>query len=103
MEPKHQRFSEYFKRISVFSKPHTEIHSHQQENSVTKADLTHELHGNGPCALCGRNPAAGYASIGDRWYCHGDNDPEPTCYMRASRDPSNFHTHGFAVSHETQP
>lgn len=37
----------------------------------------------GPCALCGRNPAVGFASIGDDWYCHGDFDPEPTCYMRA--------------------
>lgn len=38
----------------------------------------------GPCALCGRNPAAGFASIGDDWYCHGDDDPEPTCYMRST-------------------
>lgn len=42
-----------------------------------------DLHGDGPCALCGRDPAAGFASIGDDWYCHGDDDPEPTCYTRA--------------------
>lgn len=44
-----------------------------------------EPHGDGPCALCGRNPAAGFASIGDDWYCHGDDDPDPTCYMRSQR------------------
>jgi hypothetical protein len=38
-----------------------------------------------PCALCGRTPAAGFASIGDEWFCHGDDDPEPTCYMQAQR------------------
>lgn len=37
----------------------------------------------GPCSLCGRDPAVGFASVGDDWYCHGDFDPEPTCYMRA--------------------
>ncbi len=41
-----------------------------------------ELHGLGPCALCGRDPAAGFSSIGDKWYCHGD-DEERTCYMRS--------------------
>ena len=41
------------------------------------------LHGYGPCPLCGRDPAAGFAQIGDDWYCHGDDDPDPTCYMRA--------------------
>lgn len=41
----------------------------------------------GPCALCGRDPAVGFASVGDEWYCHGDLDPEPTCYMRASWAP----------------
>lgn len=33
------------------------------------------------CGLCGKDPAAGFASINDTFYCHGDFDPEPTCYM----------------------
>jgi hypothetical protein len=41
------------------------------------------LSGVGKCGLCARDPAAGFASVGDVWYCHGDEDPEPTCYMRA--------------------
>lgn len=41
------------------------------------------------CALCHKRPAPNAASItgsDDRvlWYCHGDDDPTPTCYMRAS-------------------
>lgn len=35
------------------------------------------------CGLCGRDPAAGFATINDVRYCHGDDDPEPTCYMRS--------------------
>lgn len=35
------------------------------------------------CGVCGKDPAAGFASIGEMFYCHGDYDPEPTCYMRA--------------------
>lgn len=35
------------------------------------------------CGLCGKDPAAGFAAIGDTFYCHGDDDPEPTCYMRS--------------------
>lgn len=35
------------------------------------------------CGLCGADPAHGYALIGDTRFCHGDDDPEPTCYMRA--------------------
>lgn len=35
------------------------------------------------CHWCGRDPAEGLASIGDRRYCHGDHDPEPTCYQMA--------------------
>lgn len=34
------------------------------------------------CAECGF-PATGVATIGNKRYCHGDDDPEPTCYMRA--------------------
>ena len=56
-----------------------------------------ELHGGGPCALCGRDPSAGFASIGDEWYCHGDDDPEPTCYMRATWDEANRDKNGAAV------
>lgn len=42
----------------------------------------------GPCARCGKNPAAGYASTwsqadGEKWYCHGDDDESPTCYEQA--------------------
>lgn len=35
------------------------------------------------CARCGKDPADGYAFIGDKRFCHGD-DQDPTCYMRAS-------------------
>ena len=35
------------------------------------------------CGLCGRDPAAGFATVNDVRYCHGDDDPEPTCYMRS--------------------
>lgn len=34
------------------------------------------------CARCGAL-ATGFASIGDKRYCHGDDDPTPTCYMQA--------------------
>lgn len=41
----------------------------------------------GPCAACGKNPAAGFASLntreGERWYCHGDSTGSPTCYELA--------------------
>ncbi len=37
----------------------------------------------GFCAGCDR-PATGFAFIGDDRYCHGDDDPSPTCYMLAS-------------------
>ena len=30
------------------------------------------------CARCGRDPAAGYAFIDQRRYCH--EDPQPSCY-----------------------
>jgi len=38
------------------------------------------------CHLC-KKPATGLASTwdiheGERWYCHGDDDPSPTCYER---------------------
>lgn len=39
----------------------------------------------GPCGLCGRRPASGYASswtqsAGEVWYCH--EGASPTCYER---------------------
>lgn len=34
------------------------------------------------CHACGRTPAAGFASVNGARYCHGDNDPTPTCYSR---------------------
>lgn len=37
------------------------------------------------CGLCG-NRATGFATIGDTRYCHGDFDPEPTCYEQAQWD-----------------
>lgn len=40
----------------------------------------------GPCALCNRNPAVGFASINGKWFCHGDYDPSPTCYMRSQSE-----------------
>jgi hypothetical protein len=47
----------------------------------------------GPCGLCGKDPAAGYASTwtragGETWYCHGDDDESPTCYERSGRGES---------------
>lgn len=38
------------------------------------------------CGLCGQE-ATGYASVwserlGETWFCHGDEDDEPTCYER---------------------
>lgn len=36
------------------------------------------------CGLCDKDPAEGFASVNGVFYCHGDDDPEPTCYMRAS-------------------
>lgn len=32
------------------------------------------------CGWCG-NPATGLASICEVRLCHGDDDPEPTCYQ----------------------
>jgi hypothetical protein len=40
---------------------------------------------NKKCARCGKR-ATGFATINDDRYCHGDNDPEPTCYMRGPVD-----------------
>jgi hypothetical protein len=37
------------------------------------------------CGWCGKDPAEGVASVNDTFYCHGDEDPEPTCYMRSQR------------------
>lgn len=54
-----------------------------------------ELHGNGPCAACGKNPAEGYASIYldgvERWYCHPDEGP--SCYERAEVWPLDGERH----------
>lgn len=41
------------------------------------------------CYWCGRDPAAGLASINDHRFCHGDDDPEPTCYQMAQWAPSS--------------
>lgn len=35
------------------------------------------------CGLCGRRPATGHARIDLTWFCHGDDDPSPTCYERS--------------------
>jgi hypothetical protein len=35
------------------------------------------------CVHCGR-VATGFARIGVDRLCHGDDDPEPTCYMSTS-------------------
>ena len=40
------------------------------------------------CAMC-HQPAQGFAMLGGERYCHGDNDPSPTCYERA-QDPWEF-------------
>lgn len=34
------------------------------------------------CANCGTNPAHGFATLNGERYCHGDDDPRPTCYER---------------------
>lgn len=47
-----------------------------------------ELTAPGPCALCDRDPALGFASIDGEWYCHGDWQPDPTCYMLGQRRSS---------------
>lgn len=39
------------------------------------------------CQMCDKE-ATGFASVNGKWYCHGDDDPEPTCYMRAQTRPS---------------
>lgn len=49
------------------------------------------------CFRCG-NPATGYASVwtaehGERWYCHGDEDAEPTCYEQGQRAPESSCEH----------
>lgn len=36
----------------------------------------------GPCAVCGEDPARGWAQIGDLWYCH--EGPGRSCYEAAS-------------------
>lgn len=58
----------------------------------------------GPCYICKRDPAAGFASMwteveGERWYCHGDDDEDAaTCYERGSwaRSEANA-THDIAT------
>lgn len=36
------------------------------------------------CARCGKR-ATGWAKIGADRFCHGDGEPDPTCYMLAQR------------------
>jgi hypothetical protein len=47
------------------------------------------------CGLCGKDPAEGFAMIGDIRYCHGDSSnvlsfltmvDKPTCYMKQTWD-----------------
>lgn len=42
------------------------------------------IHGDGPCALCGRNPSAGHATVTDNgrvlWLCH--EAVRRSCYVR---------------------
>lgn len=53
--------------------------------------------GEGPCGLCDRDPAAGYASISrgdvEVWYCHDES--EDTCYEKASRAWGTRATNGL--------
>lgn len=42
------------------------------------------------CSLCGKDPSEGFASINDVFYCHGDFDPEPTCYMQSQSQYVKF-------------
>ena len=48
------------------------------------------------CVVCGKDPAEGYASINDEFYCHGDT-LETTCYMAASCDGVWRDSHGTAL------
>lgn len=48
------------------------------------------------CALCDR-PAIGHAFIGDLRYCHGDDDPEPTCYEQGQWDIAHGSLDGLTV------
>jgi hypothetical protein len=59
-----------------------------------------------PCYRCGKNPAEGFASVwtakdGERWYCHGDDDEDPTCYMTAQEASPD--AVGFAVLDLSNP
>lgn len=37
-----------------------------------------DLHGLGPCAACGHDPACGWSQIGEDWLCHADDH---SCYQ----------------------
>lgn len=37
------------------------------------------------CAYCGKDPAEGFATIDGVRFCHGDWEPDPTCYMQGQR------------------
>jgi hypothetical protein len=55
------------------------------------------LFGRGSCGLCGKTPPPGWAAIGDQFYCHGDFDPSPTCYMRAQIDLARIPTSDWRI------
>lgn len=40
------------------------------------------------CAACGQ-VAGGWAFINGKRYCHGDDDPTPTCYMKGSAEEAH--------------
>lgn len=47
--------------------------------AATRAEA--ELNAITTCGWCGKKPATGLASILGVRLCHGDDDPEPTCYQ----------------------
>jgi hypothetical protein len=56
--------------------------------------------GKNKCVVCGKNPAAGWAWIGEDRYCHGDEDPDVTCYMRGTwPGTSDDDAHGWTTIH----
>lgn len=81
---------------------------HSLEEVMAKHGITQdESDADESCGRCGRSPAAGFATIGDTRYCHGDDalisfegedaarravawlqgeDDEPTCYELAQSD-----------------
>ena len=61
---------------------HLALHSQSMEPKVSR----HRAKSKRVCGICGRDPAAGHASVyrdgKETWFCHEDGNV--TCYERAS-------------------